>query len=291
MGSQGGWYSSGHSIGPDRRNLVLMLAVQVLAVLTSVRQRVGRLKRALTTALPAVLAATTILISTCAMPVMADSYGFAMREAQQQSADAQQRLQRALNQGDWPTASRQAQALLLLSEWITPDELDLARYVKILALTASPSVDNVSVAHDLAVAMHSRPELKALAQVQVMQAMDALEVKPDILAFVAEQAGDYLRYLPGAVSSLGARQAHRVALLPLLRFKPSRFKPSRFKPSRFDATHFDQSLARQLPWGTLEYTAVVVHRSVLWTANSASDIHVSDSVALPQSWSALVAKK
>merc|ERR1711879_1110923 len=111
----------------------------------------------------------------------------------------------------WPTASRQAQALLLLSEWITPDEL--------------------------AVAMHSRPELKALAQVQVMQAMDALEVKPDILAFVAEQAGDYLRYLPGAVSSLGARQAHRVALLPLLRFKPSRFKPSRFKPSRFDATH------------------------------------------------------
>lgn len=202
----------------------------------------------------------------------ADSYGFVMREAQQKSAYAIGVMQRALDQGNWTTASQHAQTLLSLAEWITPDELDLARYVQVLVLTDTPTPDGVSRAHDLAAAMGSRPDLKALAQSRVLLAMNDLEVNPKLLAFMAQQAADYLNYLPAGAAESGQRQVLSVALLP--RLQTSSVSPeTRALPA--------------LPWGGGAHTALVVGRSISWPTGR---VWLEPVYASRQSWSPLMAE-
>lgn len=147
----------------------------------------------------------------------ADSYGFAMREAQKQSRVALAEGTLALHKGDWLEVARASNELLALSEWITPDELDFARYLKVLVLTRLPDVASAGKAHDLAIAMASRPDLRALAQARVLAAMDTLAVKPELMAFVAANTRDYLLHLPAGAARSGRRQAELASLLPLMR--------------------------------------------------------------------------
>lgn len=202
----------------------------------------------------------------------ADSYGFVMRDAQQKSAYAIGLMQRALDQGNWTTASQHAQMLLSLAEWITPDELDLARYVQVLVLTDTPTPDGVSRAHDLAAAMGSRPDLKALAQSRVVLAMNDLEVNPELLAFMAQQAADYLNYLPAGAAESGQRQVLNVALLP-------RLQTSSVSP--------EASALPALPWGSGADMALVVRRSIPWCVDS---VWLEPVQAPRQHWSALMAE-
>jgi len=202
----------------------------------------------------------------------ADSYGFVMRDAQQKSAYAIGLMQRALDQGNWTTASQHAQTLLSLAEWITPDELDLARYVQVLILTRQPMPDGVSRAHDLATAMGSRPDLKALAQSRVLLAMNDLKVNPKLLAFMAQQAADYLNYLPAGAAESGQRQVLSVALLP-------RLQTSSASP--------ETRALPELPWGGGAHTALVVRRSIPWRVDS---VWLEFVDAPQQSWSPLIAE-
>ncbi len=147
----------------------------------------------------------------------ADSYGFAMRDAKEKVAIAMKRMNLGLYRGDWAWADTYSQEILSLADWVSQDQLDMARYVRIGALLRHPDVETLGQAHDLALAIQQSPELKGFAQAQVVVAMDTLGVKPELLAFVADQARDYLTYMHDDLSMTGHRQARLLDTLVSLR--------------------------------------------------------------------------